>query len=141
MSGKVAYLDTSAFLKLLIPEPESPALRAFLAGWPERISSSLLRTEAVRALRRAGSTGKIGRARRLLRTVRLVRLEEGLLDRAAELEPARMRTLDAIHLSSALAVGSELGAFVTYDESLGAAARASGLTVCAPTSGLAQSEL
>ena len=47
MSADVAYLDTSAFVKLLVPEPESVALGVTLAGWPRRLSAAVLRTETV----------------------------------------------------------------------------------------------
>src|SRR5579884_2432397 len=62
----------------------------------------------------------------------LVRLDEPLLDRAGELEPRTLRSLDAMHLAAALAIGPELGAFLTYDERLAEAARGVGLTVHAP---------
>ena len=133
MNGKAAYLDTSAFLKLLVTERESPALRRFLARWPERTSAVLLRTEAVRALRRAGYDSQVGAARRLLGTMRLIRLDEPLLDRASELEQREMRSLDAVHLGAALMIGSDLGVIVTYDQRLGDAARNRGISVSSPS--------
>ncbi len=132
MNGRVAYLDASAFVKLVIVEPESAALRRFLARWPQRASAALLRTEVARALRRAGYEAQVGTARRLLAAMWLVRLDEPLLDRAGELEPRTLRSLDAMHLAAALAIGPELGAFLTYDERLAEAARGVGLTVHAP---------
>ena len=133
MNGKAAYLDTSAFLKLIVTERESPALRRFLARWPERTSAVLLRTEAVRALRRAGYDSQVGAALRLLGTMRLIRLDEPLLDRASEQEPREMRSLDAVHLGAALTIGSDLGVLVTYDRRLGDAARNRGITVSSPS--------
>ena len=133
MNAKAAYLDTSAFLKLIVTERESPALRRFLARWPERTSAVLLRTEAVRALRRAGYDSQVGAARRLLGTMRLIRLDEPLLDRASELEPREMRSLDAVHLGAALTIGSDLGVLVTYDQRLGDAARNRGISVSSPS--------
>ncbi|HYZ02377.1 MAG TPA: VapC toxin family PIN domain ribonuclease, partial [Candidatus Binatia bacterium] len=59
--------------------------------------------------------------------------DEPLLDRAAELDPRGLRPLDAIHLAAALAIGPDLGAFLTYDERLADAARRQGLTVHAPS--------
>ncbi len=132
MDGKVAYLDTSAFVKLLVAEPESAALSARLGRWPDRASATLLRTESMRALRRSGHERLAGTARRLLGTVRLIRLDEPLLDRAGELEPAELRTLDAIHLAAALSIGSDLGVLVTYDSRLASAAVARGLNVESP---------
>jgi uncharacterized protein len=133
MSGKAAYLDTSAFLKLIVAERETAALRRFLARWPERTSAVLLRTEAVRALRRAGYDSQVGAARRLLTTMRLIRLDEPLLDRASELEPREMRSLDAVHLAAALTIGSDMGVLVTYDRRLGDAARHRGISVSSPS--------
>jgi predicted nucleic acid-binding protein len=133
MNGKAAYLDTSAFLKLIVAERESAALRRFVLRWPERASAILLRTEAVRALRRAGYDKQVGAARRLFATMRLIRIDEPLLDRAGELDPPAMRSLDAIHLGAALAIGSDLGVLVTYDERLADSARQRGITVSAPS--------
>jgi uncharacterized protein len=62
----------------------------------------------------------------------LIRVDEDILDRAARLPPATLRTLDAIHLASALALGEALGSVVTYDVRLGEAAREAGLDVVAP---------
>ncbi len=133
MNGKAAYLDTSAFLKLIVSERESGALRRFLLRWPERTSAILLRTEAIRALRRAGYDSHVGAARRLFGTMRLIRLDQPLLDRASELDPPEMRSLDAIHLGAALTIGSDLGVLVTYDERLADSARRRGLTVSSPS--------
>jgi predicted nucleic acid-binding protein len=120
-------------LKLVVGERESAALRRFLIRWPERASAILLRTEAVRALRRAGYDSQVGAARRLFGTLRLIRLDEPLLDRAAELDPREMRSLDALHLGAAVTLGSDLGVLVTYDERLAEAARQRGITVSSPS--------
>jgi predicted nucleic acid-binding protein len=132
MNGRVAYLDTSAFVKLVVEEPESAALQRFLARWPERTSATLLRTEAIRALRRAGRDAHVGAARRLFSAMQLVRADEPLLDRAGELEPRELRSLDAVHLATALALGGDLGVVITYDQRLGEAARQTGLVVQSP---------
>lgn len=132
MSGSGAYLDTSAFLKLIVAEPESPAMRARLARWPDRASATLLRTEAARALRRSGNEHLVGQARRLFGAIRLVRLDEPLLDRAGDLGPAPLRSLDAVHLAAALSIGPDLGVLFTYDERLRGAALAQGLDVESP---------
>jgi predicted nucleic acid-binding protein len=64
--------------------------------------------------------------------MRLVRIDEPLLDRAGDLEPPQLRSLDAIHLAAALALGPDLGVLLTYDERLREAASAQGLTVASP---------
>ncbi|MHB1738408.1 MAG: type II toxin-antitoxin system VapC family toxin [Actinomycetes bacterium] len=132
MSGRAAYLDTSAFVKLIVAEPESGALRTRLRRWPDRVSATLLRTETVRVLRRSGNDQLLGRARRLLGAIYLVRLDEPMLDRAGDLEPATLRSLDAIHLAAALSVGPDLGVLLTYDARLREAALAQGLDVESP---------
>lgn len=132
MNGRAAYLDTSAFLKLVVAEPESAALRRFLARWVERTSCALLRTEAIRALRRAGYDGRVAGARRLIQAMRIIRLDEPLLDRAATLEPRHLRSVDAVHLAAALTLGSDLGVLITYDDRLSAAAREQGMRVERP---------
>ncbi len=133
MSGSTAYLDTSAFVTTVIDEPQSAALRDRLARWPNRASATLLRTEAMRALRRSGNEHRIGEARQLLMGLRLVRLDDALLDRAGDLGPAGLPSLDAIHLAAALAIGSDLGALFTYDERLREAAVAQGINVESPS--------
>ena len=132
MAGPVAYLDSSAFVKLIVAEPESESLRRALARWPQRASSVLLRAETIRALRRSGNERHLPAARRLLRAVRMIRIDEPLLDRAADLEPGELRTLDAIHLASALELGLDLGVLLAYDVRLKAAAQAYGLIAESP---------
>src|SRR5437773_7187669 len=76
MSAEVAYLDTSAAVKLLTNERESPALRRWLRRRPERASAALLRVELVRVVRRAGFPRLIPEARKLLAGVHLIRRSE-----------------------------------------------------------------
>jgi len=132
MNGNAAYLDTSAFLKLIVAEPESDALRTRLQRWPARVSATLLRTETVRALRRSGNDHLIAGARRMFSAINLVRLDEPLLDRAGELGPLELRSLDSIHLAAALSVGPDLGVVISYDGRLCNAALAQGLEVESP---------
>src|ERR1700687_471085 len=101
MSAEVAYLDTSAAVKLLMTEREAPALRKWLRRGPERAPAALLRVELVRVVRRAGLPRLIPEARKLLSGVHLIRLDDGLLDRAADLDPVELRSLDTIHLAAA----------------------------------------
>jgi predicted nucleic acid-binding protein len=62
----------------------------------------------------------------------IVELDESMASIAATVEPSQLRSLDAIHLASALALGPDLETFVSYDARLADAARAAGLTVVAP---------
>jgi predicted nucleic acid-binding protein len=90
-----------------------------------------VRTELRRAVARA-APDLLPAADALLARLRLVRLDAPLLDAAGRLGPAPLRSLDAIHLQSALLLGDELDALITYDARQGAAARDIGLVVRAP---------
>ncbi len=127
------YLDTSAAVKLVVEEPETAALRAWLSrSEPALVSSDLLRTELLRATRRA-APDQLSQARLVLESVTLLALPAEVFDRAGQLTPSAMRSLDALHLAAALEIGSELESLVTYDERLGAAATDHGVAVTAPT--------
>ncbi len=126
------YLDTSAFLKLVVEEEHSASMLA----WVERndsevFSSDLLRTEALRAARRY-SVDALAEARRRLDAVTLISLPTGIFERAAELDPAILRGLDALHLAAALTLADELDGVVTYDERLTEAAVLHGVAVITP---------
>jgi uncharacterized protein len=129
--GSVAYLDSSALIKLVVPEPESERLRSELASWSRHASSALARTEVVRAAVRVDPAAR-ERARRIVQAVSLIAVTDEILDRAAELEPPTLRSLDAVHLASALSLDGVLGPVVTYDARLAEAASAVGLDVLAP---------
>ncbi|MEX1171388.1 MAG: type II toxin-antitoxin system VapC family toxin [Chloroflexota bacterium] len=129
------YLDSSAFVKLVVEEPETDVLRTYLAGRGGRVvSSSLLRTEAIRAVRHLGPAA-IAAARDGVRRVDLIAIDDRILDTAAVLEPSVVRTLDAIHLATALAVGDDLGVVITFDVRMADGARRLGLAVESPMPG------
>jgi predicted nucleic acid-binding protein len=125
------YLDSSALVKLIVLEPESRALRAYLRREPTRVSCGLARTEVLRSVRPLGPAA-IEAARRLLRNIDLIRLDDALLDAAGMLEPAVVRSLDAIHLAAAQLVAPTLRAVVTYDRRMADAATSLGFPVAAP---------
>lgn len=118
-------------MKLIVREPESQALEVELGGWGGRVSSALLAVEAIRACARYGPRFA-RRAEAGLATMALIPLDRKLLQSAATLRPPELRSLDAVHLASALSVGSRLGALVCYDARLSAAARMLGLEVLRP---------
>lgn len=128
------YLDTAAAAKLIQSEAESPALALFLTervGLP-LVSSALLYPELVRAVSRH-QPDLAGRALVLLQRVMTVPLAHDIVTAAATIGPPALRTLDALHLATAAAVGTEIQAFVTYDKRLADAARGIGLTVEHPS--------
>jgi len=126
----VWYLDTSAFLKLLVAEAESDALQAWLVAHGPTWSSHLLRTEALRASLRLGIDQlAIDEA---LETVSLMLPAVSTFLTAGTLEPALLRSLDALHLASALELGADLEGLVTYDARLAGAATAASVIVVAP---------
>lgn len=130
---EVLYLDSSAIVKLVASEPESASLTARIEE-ATTVSSEIARVEVLRAIRRSGGKREmLERGREVIRRVGLLRVDGRVLDLAAEVEPADLRTLDAIHLASALVLGETLGAFVTYDRRLVAAAEQAGLGVQSPT--------
>lgn len=127
------YLDSSALVKLVVTEPESAALLELLAAWPDRVSSGLALTEVPRAIRRAGlGAAERRRAQHVLARLVLVDVDRRIVTRAAPLDPPALRTLDAIHVATALLLGDDLGALVTYDARLAAAARRAGLEILTP---------
>jgi predicted nucleic acid-binding protein len=127
------YLDSSALVKLVVKEAESDPLRRFLNDHhaDRLVTSALARTEVVRAVR-PGGADVVQRARLQLSRLDQIALTADLLDRAATLHPDTLRTLDAVHLSAAMLVGSDLRAIVTYDHRMADASRALGLNVEAP---------
>lgn len=128
---RATYVDSSALVKLAVREPESAALRRYLARHRPLVSSALARTEVMRALLPLGPDAVRG-GRDVLARVDLLRINDRVLDAAGLLVPSDLRSLDAIHLASADVLGSDLRAFVTYDERLAAAAAGRGLRVIQP---------
>jgi len=96
------------------------------------ISSEVLRVEAVRAVRiGAGSSDATRDIETALDELTLASLDDSTLRRAARLDPSALRSLDAIHLATALNVGADV--MVVYDRALAAAAAANGIIPVAPS--------
>jgi uncharacterized protein len=127
----VTYLDSSAIVKLAVAEPESGALRRHLRRRRPLVTSALARTEVLRALLPAGDTA-VASGRAVLADIELARVNERVLMAAASLEPAELRTLDAIHLATAQRFGAELAQVVTYDDRMLAAAARLGIRTATP---------
>ena len=118
-------------MKLVVREPESGPLRAFVRRRAGRSSCALARVEVVRAVRWHGPPA-IGRARQLIDRFELVLIDDALLDAAALLPAEDLRSLDAIHLAAAQRLGRDLSVLVSYDERMLTAARALGIRVTTP---------
>lgn len=125
------YLDSSAIVKLVVTEAQTAALRAHLPPDATLISSALARSEVARAVMPQGPSASAAAAR-VLERFELLAISEDVLRRAGEQQPAAMRTLDAIHLCSAMALEAAATEFVCYDRRLAAAARDQGFVVTAP---------
>ena len=127
------YLDTSAFVKLVWSERESAALQSFIAKWSGAplVSSALLLVEVRRAVLRGDPT-VMSRVDLLLTRVGQVGITRAILEGASRLPDPGLRSLDAIHLATALRLRQDLEAFVTYDHRLAAAAQRLDLPVAMP---------
>jgi predicted nucleic acid-binding protein len=126
----LVYLDASAFVKLVVPEPETPSLGEALEGVARVIASEILEIEVMRASRRVGGDTRAARAQ--LAAVRLMPLTDEIRKLAGELDPPSIRSLDAIHVASALSLRERLKGLFTYDERMASAAHDAGLDVYAP---------
>lgn len=131
--GELIYLDSSALVKLVLPEPESEALLEYISARPARVASAIAGVEVVRAARRASDDPAVEqRAHEVVAGVSLITLSESVLTAAATVPPRSLRTLDALHVQTACLLGADLQAMVVYDGALADAARAAGIRVVAP---------
>lgn len=127
------YLDASALVKLVVEEQETVALRAFLqSSAAPRSTSALARTEVVSAVRSRGPEA-VARARALIGGLHDVSVSRSVLDVAADIAVALgVRSLDAVHLATAVELGPSLERVVTYDRRMAIAASELGFEVVAP---------
>jgi predicted nucleic acid-binding protein len=128
------YLDSAAVVKLVHAEAESQALRDWLderaeTGWT---SSSLVEVESFRALARHAPPS-VTRLPAILDLIDMVDMAPRIRILAQTVRPATVRSLDAIHLGTALSIRPRLTSFITYDKRLADAARTEGLPVDIPS--------
>ena len=128
---RATYVDTSAIVKLAVREPESAALRRYLRRKRPLVTSALARTEVARALLPLGPDAVV-RGEEVLRRIDIVRMNDQILRAAGSMLPLELRSLDAIHLATAVALGEDLARVCTYDGRMAASAGALGLAVVAP---------
>jgi predicted nucleic acid-binding protein len=132
----VIYLDSSALVKMIRLEAESPGLISWLnarLGEP-LTASTLVEVEVPRALRRS-QPGVLAGVGPVLARLNRVEINAAVRVVAGAYADPMLRSLDAVHLATAehlVAAGQSLSAFVTYDVRLAAAAQGAGLPVCAP---------
>jgi predicted nucleic acid-binding protein len=125
------YLDASALVKLVAREEETDALAAFLAQHRSQATSVIGLVEVRRAAaRRPGVAAE--RVEDVLERISVIGFDLATAAAAGSIGPVALRTLDAIHLASAAALGPDLEAFVTYDHRLADAARVLGMRDAAP---------
>lgn len=125
------YVDTSAFLKLFLTEPGSGQMLELALANPNTLASSdLLITETIGTLIRRELD--LSHARAALKAVHLMPIRRDILDAAADLSKLGLRTLDGIHLATALSVKSNIDAFITFDHKLAEVAQQLGLKVIEP---------
>jgi predicted nucleic acid-binding protein len=125
------YIDTSALLKLIFDEAGSVALETYLPDGAELISSKLLQVEARRGtLRRAA--GRLPRLDVLLSEIETVAISDVVIESAGRLPDPMLRSLDAIHLATALLIREDVDVLLSYDDRLTAAAAAHGIKTASP---------
>ena len=126
------YLDASALVKLIITEPESNALRRHLGHAATMVSCRVAEVELRRVTGRQREQTADETVDEVLEGTTFIELDQAIAQSAGMIGPRTLRSLDAIHLASALSIADELKAFITYDVRLADAARAAGLAVVVP---------
>ena len=130
-SQRLLYLDASALVKLVIDEPERQDLGRFLSPGDVLATSGLALVEVPRAVGMADSRPEVmTRADELLQSCAVISVGDAVLDEARRIASRALRTLDAIHIASALHIGATQ--LVTYDRRMIEAARDLGLDVAHP---------
>ena len=129
----IVYADTSAVLKRMVPEAESDAVRAHLRQCLDAgdlvLASSLTWLEVWRALRRLHDPEIQVGMRRTMSGIEEFPLDDGVLETARRIGGDSLRSLDAIHLASAVMMGAH--SIMTFDVRLAEAARSAGIGVVA----------
>jgi predicted nucleic acid-binding protein len=129
---RTVYLDTSVLGRVLLDEPDTPAIRRELGHFERHISSGLLSVELHRLGLRENMLAFVAE---LLSGKVLIPVDTEILAAAETIAPPTVATLDAIHLATAVSLSNagKLDALMTYDKQLAAGARDHGLEVLAPS--------
>jgi hypothetical protein len=129
------YLDASALVKLATDEAETRALRSHVEHYDSQTTSRVSTVEVPRVLTRKGPSSFAAVVEPwadLVHRLLVIELDAAIAESASAMAPPTLRSLDAIHLASALSIRDELEVLITYDRRLADAARAAGLAVEAP---------
>ena len=125
----IAYVDASALAKLVLDEPGAGAMRRWYIESDRVISSLIGVIETRRAAQRHQHDAVHLDA--VMRSVDIVDVDPAIVRLASSIPPIALKTLDAIHIATAISIGA-IDAFVTYDDRQAEAARAAGLRVVRP---------
>ena len=127
------YIDTSALVKLVSVERETAAMHEWVAAnSPELVSSQLIQTELLRAVGRSQAAAESSIVDGL-DAIDLLPATAAIFESAGRLSPSDLRSLDAIHLATALDLADDCDGIITYDVRLAEASQTHGLAVLAPS--------
>ncbi len=127
------YLESSALVKLVLAERESASLEAWLAGKRGLVTSALSEIEVGRAVVMATrGFDLMARVDAMMRRLDVFEVTRAVRRAAVWDVPRSLRSLDAVHVATALMVRGDLEALVTYDLRVIAAAEDLGLPVASP---------
>jgi uncharacterized protein len=129
---RTVYLDTSVLGRILLDEPDTPAIRRELGHFERHISSGLLSVELHRLGLRVNMLAVVSE---LLSGKVLIPVDAEILAAAETITPPTVATLDAIHLATAVSLSNagKLDALMTYDKQLATGVREHGLEVLTPS--------
>lgn len=123
----VTYLDASAVVKLMRAEAQTATLERYLTAPRVLVSSRMLEIELSCVAHRQGLP--LALARGMATSIMLLPLDERTIELAQTAFHPPQRTLDAIHLATALQLGDDLDVMVSYDVDQADAARRHGIAV------------
>jgi len=130
MPGSLAYVDSSALLKLLFAEDESATFEAVISEWPDLVSSTILEVEVHRAAYREDLAAVAVDV--VVDAISLMDDDTAIRQVARRFGPATLRAMDAIHLATAASLGTDLGVLFTYDNRMLDGALLEGIPAWAP---------
>lgn len=128
----IVYADASALVKLVRSEGGTSALRRWIVRHRPEVTMSAIGVVELRRAAGRVSAQHVEMADEVLRAVNIAPVTDAVLALASAVGPPALRTLDAIHLATAVMIG-DLDSVLCYDRRLGAAFERIGITVEAPT--------